>query len=165
MPKEACHGHPSALSQTCKTVRAECTQVLYASDTFIIPTGHGPGNDKLRPLREFRRKIGPQSSAALRRIIIKHHDMLAEHLWDYTVKSGGLAETPSLTQRHARKHKSWSYKFEITVYYQNKWHPEPKPAVLDLKIDMHNSQDSSRALIQEVEKKLEQIHEWSRHNE
>ena len=64
--KEACHGHPSPLTRTCKAIRAECIQVYYASNTFIIPTGKGPVTEKLRPVKRFRRMIGPQSSAALR---------------------------------------------------------------------------------------------------
>ncbi|KAK0914374.1 hypothetical protein LTR02_001759 [Friedmanniomyces endolithicus] len=63
------NGHPAALLSTCKIVRHECSQLLYAINTFVFNSTE-PHLPKSRMAGEFLHQIGHANKLALRFIAI-----------------------------------------------------------------------------------------------
>ncbi|TKA40153.1 hypothetical protein B0A54_08941 [Friedmanniomyces endolithicus] len=63
------NAHPAALLSTCKTVRSECSQLLYAINTFVFHSRE-PHLLKSRMAGEFLTQIGDVNKLALRFITI-----------------------------------------------------------------------------------------------
>ncbi|KAK4629599.1 hypothetical protein CLAFUW4_07772 [Fulvia fulva] len=62
------HEHPTALTQTCRQLRAETTGLFYSANTFVVKTYC---HDYPGLISIFRHNIGPSNSSALQSMILQ----------------------------------------------------------------------------------------------